>query len=106
MGRGVPLGGRRAPAGHPDAYLDKAWAGLEFLLGKAGEPLEFLMDGYPIDDDGTLVSWSVEDVQAMTKRLGAAVGAGRGRGLRREVRHRPRPRPPALHLHLDPLTWG
>ncbi|BDM69342.1 hypothetical protein HEK616_28290 [Streptomyces nigrescens] len=56
---------------NPGAYLDKAWAGLEFLLGEADEPLEFLMDGYQIDDEGTLFSWSVESVQDMAKRLGA-----------------------------------
>ncbi|MGW7022930.1 YfbM family protein [Streptomyces decoyicus] len=56
---------------NPEAYLDKAWAGLEFLLGKAGEPLEFLMDGYPVDDEGTLFSWGVEGVQALAKSLGA-----------------------------------
>ncbi|MEU9115769.1 DUF1877 family protein [Streptomyces sp. NPDC048483] len=55
----------------PDGYLDKAWAGLEFLLEEADEPLEFLMDGYPIDDKGTLFGWSVEDVQDMAKTLRA-----------------------------------
>jgi hypothetical protein len=56
---------------NPGAYLDKAWAGLEFLLGEAGEPLEFLMDGSQIDDEGTLFSWCVESVQDMAKRLRA-----------------------------------
>ncbi len=81
---------------NPEAYLDKAWAGLEFLLGKAGEPLEFLMDGYPVDDEGTLFSWGVEGVQALAKSLGgAAVGTAghplrpgsddRGRGVPRHL---------------------
>ncbi|GAB7028879.1 YfbM family protein [Streptomyces sp. NPDC021749] len=56
---------------NPGAYLDKAWAGLEFLLGEADEPLEFLMDGYPIDDEGTLFGWSAESVQETAKRLRA-----------------------------------
>ncbi|MFJ9847984.1 YfbM family protein [Streptomyces sp. NPDC101150] len=56
---------------NPEAYLDKAWAGLEFLLGAADASIEFLMDGYQIDDDGTLFSWGVEHVQGVAKRLRA-----------------------------------
>ncbi|MEU9126438.1 YfbM family protein [Streptomyces sp. NPDC048506] len=56
---------------NPGADLDKAWAGLEFLLGEADESIEFLMDGDPIDDEGTLFSWSVESVQDVAKRLRA-----------------------------------
>ncbi|GGX25681.1 hypothetical protein GCM10010341_53710 [Streptomyces noursei] len=56
---------------NPEAYLDKAWAGLEFLFGEADEPLEFLMDGNPIDDEGSLFTWDVESVRDTARRLRA-----------------------------------
>ncbi|MCX5208526.1 YfbM family protein [Kitasatospora sp. NBC_00240] len=51
--------------------LDKAWAGLQFLLDAAEVPVEFLMDGFPIRDDGTLFGWSAEDVRELAKELRA-----------------------------------
>ncbi|WP_100445217.1 YfbM family protein [Glycomyces xiaoerkulensis] len=54
----------------PDGYLDKAWAGIEYLLDGAGFGLEFLMDGGLIDEEGTMFSWPPESVRELSERFG------------------------------------
>ncbi|TGB13228.1 DUF1877 family protein [Streptomyces palmae] len=56
------------PCGGPD----KAWAGLEYLLGQADDVgLEFLMDGDMLLEDGTLFAWPPEQVASLAQRLRA-----------------------------------
>jgi hypothetical protein len=54
----------------PDGGPDKAWAGLEFLFGEAEVGCEFLMDGFMIDEDGTLFGWTAEQMERLAKELG------------------------------------
>ncbi|MCX5213513.1 YfbM family protein [Kitasatospora sp. NBC_00240] len=51
-----------------DGYLDKAWAGIQFLLDAADATVELDMGGYPIDDE-SLSGWTVEDVRRTAERL-------------------------------------
>ena len=56
------------PFGGPD----KAWAGLEYLLGQVdGVSLEFLMDGDVLLEDGTLFSWPPEQIASLAQQLRA-----------------------------------
>ncbi|GGU65689.1 hypothetical protein GCM10010211_33620 [Streptomyces albospinus] len=55
------------PRGGPS----KAWAGLQFLLDETDVELEFLMDGFPILEDGTLFGWSVEQIESVAGQLRA-----------------------------------
>ncbi|MEU6327921.1 DUF1877 family protein [Streptomyces sp. NPDC047049] len=55
------------PSGGPD----KAWAGLQFLFDETDVELEFLMDGYPILEDGTLFGWSAEQIARVAGQLQA-----------------------------------
>ncbi|MFF8784357.1 DUF1877 family protein [Streptomyces sp. NPDC015125] len=55
------------PYGGPD----KAWAGLQFLIDETDIELEFLMDGFPILEDGTLFGWSAEQIESVARQLRA-----------------------------------
>ncbi|MGW1374200.1 DUF1877 family protein [Streptomyces sp. NPDC002446] len=55
----------------PHGGPDKAWAGLQFLLDEADVELEFLMDGYPILEEGTLFGWSAEQIENVARQLRA-----------------------------------
>ncbi|THV40650.1 YfbM family protein [Glycomyces buryatensis] len=55
----------------PDGYLDKSWAGLEYLMGEAGVGFEFLFEGVNIDEEGTLFAWSPELVRQTAEELRA-----------------------------------
>ncbi|KIZ15292.1 hypothetical protein SNA_27300 [Streptomyces natalensis ATCC 27448] len=55
------------PYGDPD----KAFAGLQFLFDATDVPLDFLMDGSPILEDGTLFGWSAEQIETLARRLRA-----------------------------------
>jgi hypothetical protein len=55
------------PYGGPD----KAWAGLQFLLDETDVELEFLMDGFPVLEGGTLFTWSAEQVESVARQLRA-----------------------------------
>jgi hypothetical protein len=55
------------PYGGPE----KAWAGLQFLLDETDVDLEFLMDGFPILEDGTLFGWSAEQIESVARQLQA-----------------------------------
>ncbi len=46
----------------PDGYLDKSWAGLQFLMDAANVGPDLRMDGDFIGDDGCLTGWSAETV--------------------------------------------
>ncbi|QHC22882.1 YfbM family protein [Streptomyces sp. GS7] len=53
------------PRGGPD----KAWAGLQFLLDDTDVQLDFLMDGFQIQEDGTLFGWSAEQIESVARQL-------------------------------------
>ncbi|MDG4861745.1 YfbM family protein [Streptomyces sp. T-3] len=53
----------------PDGFIEKAWAGIQYLLSCAGAGIELQMDGDPIDEELTLVGWSAEMVQHAAKTL-------------------------------------
>lgn len=53
----------------PNGYLDKSWAGLEYLMHKAEVGFEFLFTGKDITDDGTLFGWSPELVRQTAEEL-------------------------------------
>ncbi|MFC5248258.1 YfbM family protein [Streptomyces nigrescens] len=55
------------PYGGPD----KAWAGLQFLLDETDVRLDFLMDGFPILEDGSLFGWSAEQIESVARQLQA-----------------------------------
>ena len=55
----------------PDGGPDKAWAGLQFLLDETDVHLDFLMDGFPILEDGTLFGWSAAQVESVARQLRA-----------------------------------
>jgi hypothetical protein len=56
----------------PDCYLDKAWAGLDFLLAAADVHVELYMDGSGvIDEEATLFGWDVELVAETAQKLSA-----------------------------------
>jgi hypothetical protein len=57
--------------GRPDVGLDKKWAGLQFLLDETDVELEFLMDGFPILEDGTLFGYSADEVKTVARQLRA-----------------------------------
>lgn len=57
--------------GRPDVGLDKKWAGLQFLLDETDVELEFMMDGFPILEDGTLFGYSAEEVKTVARQLRA-----------------------------------
>ena len=49
----------------------KAFAGLQFLIDETDVALEFLMDGYPILDDGTLFGWTADQIESVARQLRA-----------------------------------
>ncbi|MFI7412612.1 YfbM family protein [Streptomyces sp. NPDC049627] len=55
------------PFGGPD----KAFAGLQFLIDETDVALEFLMDGFPILEDGTLFGWTAEQIESVARQLRA-----------------------------------
>ncbi|MFF5476197.1 YfbM family protein [Streptomyces sp. NPDC012935] len=55
----------------PDSGPDKAWAGLQFLFDEAEVGPEFLMDGFMIQEDGTLFGWTAEQIAHLARQLGA-----------------------------------
>ncbi|MFD7918501.1 YfbM family protein [Streptomyces sp. NPDC059740] len=57
-------------ADEPDGGLEKAWAGLEFLLNAAAAGVDLLRDGELISEDGRFSGWTADRVQGAAKRLG------------------------------------
>ncbi|WP_030678535.1 YfbM family protein [Streptomyces rimosus] len=57
--------------GNPGVYLDKSWAGIQYLLDEAEAELDLQTDGIPITEEGTLSGWSAETVQAAAEELRA-----------------------------------
>jgi hypothetical protein len=56
----------------PDGYLDKAWAGLQFLLDAEGVPIDLRGGTYDfIGADGDLLAWSERDVDEAARILRA-----------------------------------
>ncbi|MFE0190369.1 YfbM family protein [Streptomyces sp. NPDC058989] len=55
----------------PQGGPDKAWGGLQFLLDQTDLYLDFLMDGSPILEDGTLFGWSAEQIEGLARQLRA-----------------------------------
>jgi Domain of unknown function (DUF1877) len=51
--------------------LDKAWDGIQFLLDRAGVPVELQMGGEYIGEDGELAGWAVDDVKDAARHLRA-----------------------------------
>lgn len=55
----------------PHGGPDKAFAGLQFLLDETDVQLDFLMDGFPILEDGTLFGWTAEQIESVARQLRA-----------------------------------
>ncbi|MEV5594965.1 YfbM family protein [Streptomyces sp. NPDC052496] len=55
----------------PAVYLDKAWAGIQYLLDEAEAELDIQTGGFPIGEDGTLSGWDAEAVQEAARELRA-----------------------------------
>ncbi|MFF0732936.1 DUF1877 family protein [Streptomyces chartreusis] len=55
----------------PDCGPAKAFAGLQFLFDEAEVSLEFVMDGFQIQDDGTLFGWTAEQIDSVARELRA-----------------------------------
>ncbi|MFC8241894.1 YfbM family protein [Streptomyces chartreusis] len=49
----------------------KAFGGLQFLFDEAEVSLEFVMDGFQIQDDGTLFGWTAEQIDSVARELRA-----------------------------------
>ncbi len=56
----------------PDGYLDKSWAGLEFLFDQAEVPITLMDPGDLLDDEGAFWGWSVGTVAETAHQLRAA----------------------------------
>lgn len=55
----------------PYCFLEKSWAGIQFLLDAAGVGVDVYEDGDAIDEECTLFGWSDSMVAATAKALGA-----------------------------------
>ncbi|WP_432144426.1 DUF1877 family protein [Streptomyces sp. bgisy084] len=60
-----------AESDRPHGDPDKAFAGLQFLLDETDVQLDFLMDGFPILEDGTLFGWTAEQIESVARQLRA-----------------------------------
>lgn len=58
-------------AGEPGGELGQSWDGLEFLLDRAEVPLDVLVDGEALDDDGYLYAWDAGTVASTATVLAA-----------------------------------
>ncbi len=58
------------PTDDLDGYLDKAWAGIQFLLDEEEAEIDLRMGGVPIGNEGALAGWSVDEVRYAARRLG------------------------------------
>lgn len=56
----------------PNCFLEKSWAGIQFLLTAADVDVDLYEDGDPIDEECTLLGWGQRKV-AKTAELLAAV---------------------------------
>lgn len=57
--------------GRPYCFLEKSWAGIQFLLDEAGVSVDVYEDGDAIDEECTLFGWHDDMVAAAAKALGA-----------------------------------
>ncbi|WP_405182868.1 YfbM family protein [Nocardia sp. NBC_01377] len=57
--------GKRGPSG----YIDKAWAGLDYLFTRAGVGVDLFVDGEALGEDGELYAWSPALVSATAATL-------------------------------------
>lgn len=57
-----------SPQGEPSGYLDKAWAGLEYLLAEARVGVDLFYTGRPLARDNYF-AWSPDDVADASRRL-------------------------------------
>ncbi|NLU66740.1 YfbM family protein [Streptomyces sp. HNM0574] len=57
--------------GRPDCGPEKAWAGLQFLFDEAEVDVDLLMDGFTIQEDGTLFGWTPEQIASLARDLRA-----------------------------------
>lgn len=55
--------------GSPDGYLDKAWAGLDYLLRAARVPVGLDDAIIYLDDEGQLLAWNARTVARMAQLL-------------------------------------
>ncbi|MEU4765725.1 YfbM family protein [Actinosynnema sp. NPDC023794] len=55
----------------PYCFLEKTWAGIQFLLRAAGVDVDVLEDGDPIDEECTLFGWHDRLVAASARALSA-----------------------------------
>ena len=54
----------------PSCYLDKAWAGIQFMLDAAGVDVDLYEDGDALDEEATLFGWDADLVEHAAKALG------------------------------------
>lgn len=55
----------------PSGYLDKAWHGLSYLLGRSGTGINLFMGGDPIANTEGLTAWSAQLVRETAQTLRA-----------------------------------
>ena len=55
----------------PGCFLEKSWAGIQFLLNAAGVDVDLYEDGDPIDDESVYWGWHERKVATTAKLLGA-----------------------------------
>ncbi|KOX23515.1 hypothetical protein ADK67_20895 [Saccharothrix sp. NRRL B-16348] len=56
----------------PYCFLEKSWAGIQFLLSAAEVDVDVYEDGDALDDEATLFGWSGSMMAAAAKALSAA----------------------------------
>ncbi|MGI5221826.1 YfbM family protein [Nocardia sp. CA-290969] len=59
----------RDRAAEPSGYLDKAWHGLSYLLGRSGTGIDLFMGGDPIENTEGLTAWSAQLVRETAQTL-------------------------------------
>jgi hypothetical protein len=55
----------------PGCYLDKAWAGIQFLLDAAGVDVDLYEDGDVVDEECILLAWNAGMVANAARALSA-----------------------------------
>ncbi|WP_327351288.1 YfbM family protein [Streptomyces sp. NBC_01304] len=54
---------------NPDGFIEKAWAGIQYLLDAAEAGVDLQMGGLPIDEELLFTGWTAEMVQDAARKL-------------------------------------